>query len=140
MAANQVRVEIAPAEDVSRSVTTEAISVQELSKGYSSRDGTVNALQQISFSVSEGEFVAIVGPSGCGKSTLLKILAGLLPSSGGKACLRGTPITGPRRDIGVVFQSPVLLPWRSVLENVLLPVDVQSLSRDRYRKRARRSC
>jgi NitT/TauT family transport system ATP-binding protein len=114
----------------------EAISVQELSKGYSSRDGTVNALQQISFSVSEGEFVAIVGPSGCGKSTLLKILAGLLPSSGGKACLRGTPITGPRRDIGVVFQSPVLLPWRSVLENVLLPVDVQSLSRDRYRRSA----
>jgi NitT/TauT family transport system ATP-binding protein len=127
---------IALTEDQPRSVTMEAISVLELSKGYSCQNGTVNALQQISFSVSEGEFVAIVGPSGCGKSTLLNILAGLLPSSGGKACLRGTPIKGPRRDIGVVFQSPVLLPWRSVLENVLLPVDVQGLGRDRYRKSA----
>jgi NitT/TauT family transport system ATP-binding protein len=81
---NQVRVGIVSAEDLSTSLTMEAISVRELSKGYSSRDGTVNALQQITFSVSEGEFVAIVGPSGCGKSTLLKILAGLLPSSGGK--------------------------------------------------------
>ena len=71
--------------------------------------------------MGEGEFVAVVGPSGCGKSTLLKILAGLLPSSGGDARLRGTTIAGPRRDIGVVFQSPVLFPWRTVLDNVLLP-------------------
>src|SRR6266545_3187517 len=112
----------------------EAIAVNELSKLYSTSDGTVQALQQISFSVSEGEFVAVVGPSGCGKSTLLKVLAGLLPPSKGAARLRGTPITGPRRDIGVVFQSPVLLPWRSVLENVLLPVDVQRLGRDRHLK------
>jgi NitT/TauT family transport system ATP-binding protein len=115
----------------------EAISVRELSKGYPSRDGCVNALERISFRVSEGEFVAVVGPSGCGKTTLLKILAGLLPPSRGEAWLRGTPINGARRDIGVVFQSPVLLPWRSVLENVLLPVDVQRLARDRYRKAAR---
>src|SRR6266540_4270683 len=112
----------------------EAIAVNELSKLYSTSDGTVQALQQISFSVSEGEFVAVVGPSGCGKSTLLKVLAGLLPPSKGAARLRGTPITGPRRDIGVVFQSPVLLPWRSVLDNVLLPVDVQRLGRDRHLK------
>src|SRR5437867_1287986 len=112
----------------------EAIAVQELSKLYPTRDGSVHALQQISFSVSEGEFVAVVGPSGCGKSTLLKILAGILPPSKGEARLRGTPITGPRRDIGVVFQSPVLLPWRCVLDNVLLPVDVQRLGRDRHRK------
>jgi NitT/TauT family transport system ATP-binding protein len=122
------------AEDEPGSVTMDAISVRELSKGYPSRDGCVHALQQISFNVKEGEFVAVVGPSGCGKSTLLKILAGLLPPSKGEACLRGTPINGPRRDIGVVFQSPVLLPWRSVLENVLLPVDVQRLRGDRYRK------
>jgi len=108
----------------------EAIAVQELSKLYPTRDGSVHALQQISFSVSEGEFVAVVGPSGCGKSTLLKILAGILPPSKGEARLRGTPITGPRRDIGVVFQSPVLLPWRSILDNVLLPIDVQRLGRD----------
>ena len=113
------------------------VAVKELSKHYASREGSICALQRISFSVNEGEFVAVVGPSGCGKSTLLKILAGLLPSSNGEASLRGTPITGPRRDIGVVFQSPVLLPWRTVLENVLLPVDVQRLARHRYVKAAR---
>ena len=114
----------------------EAIAVNDLSKVYSTHDGSVHALQQISFSVREGEFVAVVGPSGCGKSTLLKILAGILPPSKGEARLRGTPITMPRRDIGVVFQSPVLLPWRSVLDNVLLPVDVQRLGRSTHQKLA----
>jgi len=112
----------------------EVIAVKQLSKRYSSRDGSVHALQEINFKVNEGEFIAVVGPSGCGKSTLLKVLAGLLPPSKGAALLRGTPITGPRRDIGVVFQSPVLLPWRSVLDNVLLPVDVQRLGRARNLK------
>src|SRR6266487_2896354 len=101
----------------------EALAIKELSKLYPTRDGSVHALEQISFSVSEGEFVAVIGPSGCGKSTLLKVLAGILRPSKGEARLRGTPITGPRRDIGVVFQSPVLLPWRSVLDNVLLLMD-----------------
>ena len=110
----------------------DAIAIEQLSKQYPSRGGAVTALDRISFSVTEGEFVAVVGPSGCGKSTLLKILAGLLPTTSGEARLRGTPIAGPRRDIGVVFQSPVLFPWRSVLDNVLLPVDVQRLGRERY--------
>lgn len=113
-------------------MVTEAISVRSLSKLYATRDGGVAALQRISFALDEGEFVAVVGPSGCGKSTLLKILAGLLAPTGGSASLRGTPIAGPRRDIGVVFQAPVLFPWRTVLDNVLLPVDVQGLGRDRY--------
>ena len=94
------------------------------------------ALQDIDFTVRDGEFVSVVGPSGCGKSTLLKILAGLLPASEGEARLRGTPIDGPRRDIGVVFQSPVLFPWRSVLGNVLLPADVQRLGREEMKRRA----
>ncbi len=113
-------------------MVTEAISVRSLSKLYATRDGGVAALERISFGLDEGEFVAVVGPSGCGKSTLLKILAGLLAPTGGSASLRGTPIAGPRRDIGVVFQAPVLFPWRTVLDNVLLPVDVQGLGRDRY--------
>ena len=113
-------------------MVTEAISVERLSKLYATRDGGVSALERISFTIDEGEFVAVVGPSGCGKSTLLKILAGLLAPSGGTASLRGTPIAGPRRDIGVVFQSPVLFPWRTVLDNVLLPIDVQGLGRDRH--------
>jgi NitT/TauT family transport system ATP-binding protein len=133
---NQIWQGIASAEDDPRGVDTDAISIRELSKGYASRDGCVQALQRTSFSVQEGEFIAVVGPSGCGKSTLLKILAGLVPPSEGEAFLRGTPISGPRRDIGVVFQSPVLLPWRSILGNVLLPIDVQHLGGERYRKAA----
>ncbi len=111
--------------------TAAAIAVRGLAKTYLTRDGRLPALERISFDVAEGEFVAVVGPSGCGKSTLLKILAGLLPPSAGEASLRGAAITGPRRDIGVVFQSPVLFPWRTVLDNVLLPVDVQGLGRAR---------
>ena len=114
----------------------EMIAVRQLSKQFGTSDAPVVALSEIDFSVEEGELVVVVGPSGCGKSTLLRILAGLLPQSGGQAFLHGTPITGPRRDIGVVFQSPVLFPWRSVLNNALLPVDVQGLGRDRMRPRA----
>ena len=131
---NQIWQEIASAGNEPQGVNTDAISIRELSKHYPSRGGCVQALEQTSFSVREGEFIAIVGPSGCGKSTLLKILAGLLSPSKGEAFLRGSPISGPRRDIGVVFQSPVLLPWRSILENVLLPVDVQRLGGNGYRK------
>ncbi len=107
----------------------ELIAVDHLSKTYQTRAGPVTALEDIHFSVEEGQFVAVVGPSGCGKSTLLKILTGLIPASQGEARLSGTPIAGPRRDIGVVFQSPVLFPWRTVLGNALLPVDVQHLGR-----------
>jgi NitT/TauT family transport system ATP-binding protein len=111
---------------------TEAITINDLSKSYATRDGLVLALERISANVAEEEFVAVVGPSGCGKSTLLKILAGILPPSTGEALLRGSVISGPRRDIGVVFQSPVLFPWRTVLDNVLLPIDVQGLGRDKH--------
>jgi len=114
----------------------EAIAIRHLSKTYGGRGGGVTALNDIDCAVAEGEFLSIVGPSGCGKSTLLKILAGLMPASSGEALLNGTPIGGPRKDIGVVFQSPVLFPWRSVLGNVLLPVDVQKLGRDRMQSRA----
>jgi NitT/TauT family transport system ATP-binding protein len=115
----------------------EAISVRSLSKDYGGGADAIAALRDIDFSVGEGEFLSIVGPSGCGKSTLLKILAGLMPATSGEAMLNGTPIEGPRRDIGMVFQSPVLFPWRSVLGNALLPVDVQRLGRERMIERAR---
>ncbi len=113
------------------------IAVQRLSKSYATRTEPVVALDSIDFAIGDGEFVAVVVPSGCGKSTLLKILAGLSPASSGSAFLRGTPIVGPRRDIGVVFQSPVLFPWRSVLDNVMLPADVQHLDRPRHQRAAR---
>jgi NitT/TauT family transport system ATP-binding protein len=112
------------------------IVVSRLQKIYGGGADAVTALEDIDFSVADGEFLSIVGPSGCGKSTLLKILAGLLARTDGEALLNGTPIDGPRKDIGVVFQSPVLFPWRSVLGNVLLPVDVQQLGRERMTQRA----
>ncbi len=115
----------------------EAISVRNLSKAYGAGAGAIAALRDIDFSVGEGEFLSIVGPSGCGKSTLLKILAGLMPASHGEALLNDTPIEGPRRDIGMVFQSPVLFPWRTVLANAMLPADVQRLGRERAIERAR---
>ena len=117
-----------------RAVAREVIAIRHLSKTYGGRDGVV-ALTDIDCAVADGEFLSIVGPSGCGKSTLLKILAGLMQASGGQALLNGSPIEGPRKDIGVVFQSPVLFPWRTVLGNVLLPVDVQQLGREKMQQR-----
>jgi NitT/TauT family transport system ATP-binding protein len=113
-----------------------AIEIGHLTKTYQTGQGAVTALADIDLEVAEGEFVSVVGPSGCGKSTLLKILAGLLPTTSGQALLRGTPIAGPRKDIGVVFQAPVLFPWRSVLDNVMLPVEVQGLDREAHLKAA----
>ena len=128
-------------QDISRvavqSAARAAISVRGLSKDYTGGAESIAALRDIGFDVGEGEFLSIVGPSGCGKSTLLKILAGLMPPSAGEASLNGAPIEGPRRDIGMVFQSPVLFPWRSVIDNALLPVDVQQLGRARMIERAK---
>jgi NitT/TauT family transport system ATP-binding protein len=117
-----------------RAAAQSVIAVRRLSKSYATANGPLVALENIDFAVAEGEFIAVLGPSGCGKSTLLKILAGLFPPSGGEATLRGTAIAGPRRDIGVVFQSPVLFPWRSVLQNVMLPADVQRLGRAQHER------
>ncbi len=118
------------------SLEPDVIAVDRLSLTYGGGNGGVLALSDISFTIADGEFISIVGPSGCGKSTLLKILAGLLPPSEGAASLKGTPIIGPRQDIGVVFQTPVLFPWRSVLGNVMLPADVQGLDKAQMRQRA----
>jgi NitT/TauT family transport system ATP-binding protein len=125
---------VAPAAETA--ATREVIAVRRLSKRYGSRADAILALDDIDFAVPDREFLSIVGPSGCGKSTLLKILAGLIPASEGEALLNGTQIDGPRQDIGVVFQSPVLFPWRSVLGNVLLPADIQRLGREEMTKRA----
>jgi NitT/TauT family transport system ATP-binding protein len=104
------------------------ISVSDLEKTYLTRGRVpVPALAGISLDIQAGEFVTIVGQSGCGKTTFLKILAGLIPRSAGAVTLQGQPVNGPSRDIGIVFQDPVLLPWRTVLNNVLLPAVVLGL-------------
>jgi NitT/TauT family transport system ATP-binding protein len=101
------------------------------------RNERIHALNDISLSVREREFVTVVGPSGCGKTTLLKILAGLVPATAGTVSVDGRPVAAPRRDIGIVFQNPVLLPWRTVMENVLLPAEVQGIPLAAARARAR---
>jgi NitT/TauT family transport system ATP-binding protein len=114
-----------------------AISCVQVGKAYETLEGgEVVALESIDLEVAAKEFVSVVGPSGCGKSTLLKILAGLIPASSGEARLFDEAIKGPRRDVGMVFQSPTLLEWRSVLSNVMLPVDVLRLHRAAGRDRA----
>lgn len=105
-------------------------------KVYSTQDGDVETLRPLDFEVREGEFVSIVGPSGCGKSTLLKMVAGLLPISGGSLELAGRAIKGPQTDVGIVFQSALLLPWRSVLQNILIQAEIRGLAMDAARKRA----
>jgi NitT/TauT family transport system ATP-binding protein len=96
----------------------------------------VPSLQPLEFDVNEGEFLVVVGPSGCGKSTLLKLIAGLLPPSHGEIRVENRVVTSPHRDVGIVFQSALLLPWRRVLENVMMPVEVKGLPVQEYRKRA----
>ena len=115
-----------------------SISLRGVEKVYkTARLGEVRALSDISLDIRKGEFVSVLGPSGCGKSTLLKIIGGLLPRTSGRLFIDGTPIEGPRREIGVVFQDPVLLPWRTVLENTLLPAEVFGLDRAAANERAR---
>jgi NitT/TauT family transport system ATP-binding protein len=114
------------------------IELREVTKTYSTlQQKTLLALQDISFQVGQGEFVSVVGASGCGKTTLLKIVAGLM-SHDGEVRVGGVPVRGPRQDIGFVFQQPVLLPWRTVLENTLLPIEVLGLDRSHYEQQARR--
>jgi NitT/TauT family transport system ATP-binding protein len=85
----------------------------------------VHALDRIDLVLTEGSFAAVIGASGCGKSTLLKIMAGLIPPSTGKVVLAGAPVTGPRRDIGMMFQQATLFPWRTTIENVVLPIEIR---------------
>jgi NitT/TauT family transport system ATP-binding protein len=114
-----------------------AFRFEGLHKTFRSKDGAdVVALHDVSFSVGRGEFVTVVGPSGCGKSTLLRILAGLERASRGAVELGGRRHSGPSRDVGVVFQAPVLLPWRNILDNVLVPAQIQGRDPRAARERA----
>ncbi len=113
--------------------TDHVIQVRGLTKLYRSQKGSeVTALANLAFDVEEGEFIACIGPSGCGKTTLLKILGGLVSKTTGEVLLRQKPIEGPRQDIGVVFQNPVLLPWRTVVQNTMLPIEVLKLDPASY--------
>jgi len=103
---------------------------------YRAESGPVEALRDIDFTVDQGELVAVVGPSGCGKSTLLRIIAGLRPPTCGRVLIDGQPISRPVAAVGMVFQAPVLLKWRRILDNVLLPAELSGQETARYRARA----
>jgi NitT/TauT family transport system ATP-binding protein len=118
-------------------VSRPLIRIDGVAKTYQTADGPVESLKPLTFEIREGEFMAIVGPSGCGKSTLLKMVGGLLPASSGEIALDGKVVDGPPDNIGVVFQSPVLLAWRTVLDNVLLQIDMRRLPRSQYIDKAR---
>jgi len=101
------------------------LRVQNLSATFSNGSGKLTALQDVSFSVADQQFVCVLGPSGSGKSTLLRILGGLLNPTSGEIIFSGRPHRGPDLKIGLVFQDPNLMPWRSVLQNVILPLELR---------------
>src|SRR5579872_3720525 len=102
------------------------IEIDHLTRTFALDEQHIVALQDVSLEVKAGEFVAIIGPSGCGKSTLLRLIAGLIQPTSGSVCVAGLPAEQARKQrlFGMVFQDPVLLPWRNVLDNVRLPLDV----------------
>jgi len=112
------------------------IEVAGVSKIYPSSGGPVHAVEGVSLEIGDGEFVSVVGPSGCGKSTFLLIVAGLIPASSGEVRIGGRVVSRPQTEIGIVFQNPVLLDWRTVLGNVLLQVEARSLDLAAFRPKA----
>ncbi|MDG4828479.1 ABC transporter ATP-binding protein [Solwaraspora sp. WMMD1047] len=114
------------------------IKIAGVSRTFRGRSGTVEALRDIDINIEEGEFLAVIGRSGCGKSTLLRLIAGLLAPTAGDVLVGGDRVVRPRRDVSMVFQRPALLPWRSVLDNVLLPVEIFRWKRSTHREHALR--
>lgn len=119
-----------------RSDSAPSLRVQDVSVSFPTPEGELGALQDIAFGVMPGEFVCLVGPSGCGKTTLLRVLAGLHPPDRGSVWLGAQPVTTPRRQVGIVFQQANLMPWRTVLGNVTLPLEVSHVNKTEATKRA----
>ena len=119
-----------------RSLREVLIQGRGVSKTYRTREGEVETLKPLDFDIRAGEFVSIVGPSGCGKSTLMKMVAGLLPITGGDLRLSGHTVKGPQTDVGIVFQNALLLPWRRVIDNILLQAEIRRMPMAAARRRA----
>jgi NitT/TauT family transport system ATP-binding protein len=115
---------------------TPEISCEHVRKIYGKGASAFEAVSSATFSVEKGEFVSLLGPSGCGKSTLLMMIAGLEPLNAGRILAGGTPIDEPRTEIGIVFQDPTLLPWKTALQNVLFPIEMMHRERSSYLGRA----
>jgi NitT/TauT family transport system ATP-binding protein len=116
-----------------------ALALDRVGKTYGSGPASVRALDPLSFEVRRGEFVAVIGPSGCGKSTLFNIVGGLLDDYDGAVLLDGVRVAGPHPQIAMVFQEESTFPWRTLLENVAFPLEVQGVARAERERRARRT-
>ncbi len=118
---------------------THLIDIKKVRHAYSTQDGPLQVLDGLNVSVPEGGFVAVVGPSGCGKSTLTRLIAGLMIPDAGEVWLHGERVKGPRSTVGMAFQNPVLLEWRTILQNVVLPLEIvpTKLSKREQEDRAR---
>ncbi|WP_308916127.1 ABC transporter ATP-binding protein [Jannaschia sp. LMIT008] len=100
------------------------IDIRGVRHAYRTAGGPLPVLDGLDVAVADGGFTAVVGPSGCGKSTLTRLVAGLLIPDAGEVRVHGQPVTGPRSNVGMAFQNPVLLEWRTILDNVLLPLEI----------------
>lgn len=125
------------APDLMQSTTETHISMSGVSKAFQTRNGTVQALQNIDLSIEKGEFVSVLGPSGCGKSTLMMLLSGLDTVSTGRITVGKKHIHGPNPDAGIVFQQDVLLEWRSALQNILMQAEIRGSDMKEATERAR---
>ncbi|MFL5759887.1 MAG: ABC transporter ATP-binding protein [Thermomicrobiales bacterium] len=112
-----------------------AMTIEHATKYYKTQTGSVHALEDLTLEIAEGDFVCILGPSGCGKSTLLWALSGLHDLTNGRVMLNGTPVTGPRPEIGMIFQDANLLPWRNLYQNILFPFEIKKLNPKQYEQR-----
>jgi NitT/TauT family transport system ATP-binding protein len=113
------------------------VQILDLSKTFETKSGEqIHALKDVNLHIQPGEFVSVVGTSGCGKSTLMRIVCGLISATRGRVLVSGQPVERPRDDVGVVFQNAVLLPWKTVKDNVLVPMDLRDRRRPEHEQRA----
>ena len=115
------------------------LEIKKVSKTYNSQsDNPVIALNDVDLNVAEGEFVSIIGPSGCGKSTLFNVIGGLIDDHEGEVLIEGRPVDGAHNDVGVVFQEESTFPWRSTLDNVAFPLEIEGIDKDEREELARK--
>ncbi len=111
------------------------VDIDKVSLTYGGAENGTPALRDATLQIGRGEFVAVVGPSGCGKSSLLKLVSGLHPANAGRVAVAGTPVGGPLKIVGMAFQNPIMLPWRTTMQNVLLPLEIVEPHRSEFRRK-----
>jgi NitT/TauT family transport system ATP-binding protein len=115
------------------------VDIKDIGMTYISQRGEkVNAIDTINLTAHRGEFISLVGPSGCGKTTLIRIIAGLLRPTKGVVLINGKDVLSPTKNVGIVFQAPILLEWRNILDNILLPIEIKNKDKNKYISRAKK--